>query len=287
MSGFSIDRVAGQPVVTLAGPGGARARLALFGGQLLSWQPADGRERLYLSPAAALDGQRALRGGIPVCFPQFGAQGPLPRHGLLRTRPWQLVAQQAHPDYATLLLATESDPATLAQWPHPFRAELSVALDADRLDLELEIFNTGPTPFAFRAALHTYLAVDEVEHCSLAGLYGHAYRDSRHPDAPAVRDSATELVVDDELDRCYLAVRRPLRLATPGHTLDIVHSGFEDVVVWNPWLAGNAIDDLPAKGFRRFLCIEAAQIANPVQLAPGKSWWGRQSLMDADDAAAG
>ena len=67
----------GQPALRLATASGARAVVALHGAQVLSWAPPGGEERLYLSPKAVFDGHSAVRGGIPVCFPQFADLGPL------------------------------------------------------------------------------------------------------------------------------------------------------------------------------------------------------------------
>ena len=47
----------GQPVLKLQTPDGAVALVSLFGAQVLSWTPAGGEDRLYLSPEAVFDGK--------------------------------------------------------------------------------------------------------------------------------------------------------------------------------------------------------------------------------------
>ena len=86
----TVETVQGQPCIRLSLANGDSALVALQGAQVLSWM-ASGRERLYLSPRAAFDGQTAIRGGIPVCWPQFNQRGPLPKHGFVRNLPWQVV----------------------------------------------------------------------------------------------------------------------------------------------------------------------------------------------------
>jgi hypothetical protein len=70
-------------------PNGDSVFVAQQGAQVLSWHAA-GAERLYLSPTSACDGVTAIRGGVPVCFPQFNQRGSLPKHGFVRNMPWRL-----------------------------------------------------------------------------------------------------------------------------------------------------------------------------------------------------
>ena len=151
----------GQPVLKLQTPDGAVALISLFGAQVLSWVPAGGEDRLYLSPDAVFDGATPIRGGVPLCFPQFAGRGPLPKHGFARTRLWEVSNTRAGKDFALATLRLADDEASRALWPHAFSAEMSVSISGDRLDLELEVDNTGSTPFSFTAALHTYLKVRE------------------------------------------------------------------------------------------------------------------------------
>ena len=100
----SIETIAfhGSDALRLSSPDGSQAIVSLLGGQVLSWTTADGRERLYLSERSVFDGNAAIRGGVPVCFPQFSGQGTLPKHGFVRTKPWQLATQRCGDDYALL-----------------------------------------------------------------------------------------------------------------------------------------------------------------------------------------
>lgn len=269
----------GIEALCLNGPRGSRAVVAKRGGQVLSWTAADGRERLFLSDRAVGDGSAAIRGGIPVCFPQFADLGDLPRHGLVRTREWQVGGRSCGDDYAMVTLLVEDDAASRALWPHPFRAEITVGLEADRLDIELGIDNPGDSPFQFSAALHTYLRVVQVEDVALEGLYGFTYRDAADGNRQR-RETGTALLVEGETDRIYQDVRRPLLLQAGNLSLGIHAEGFPDVVVWNPWVERSAqIPDLPANGWRHMLCVEAAAVHRPVAVAAGGSWSGRQTLV--------
>lgn len=269
----------GRPALRLRTAGGAAAVVSLHGAQVLSWTPPGGAERLYLSPQAVFDGRTAIRGGIPLCFPQFADLGNLPAHGFARTATWSVVTERTGDDFALLTLGLADDEATRAVWPHSFRAELGILIEDSRLDLELEIDNTGAQALEFTAALHTYLAVREVEESRLEGLHGFEYRDKANANR-IKRDSGDVVLIEAETDRVYHGVNRPLLLREYSRSLGINADGFPDVVVWNPWVARSAaIADLPDDGFRRMLCVEAAAAREPVRVPAGENWSGRQTLV--------
>ena len=145
------------PRVRLSHPSGGTADVYLHGAHVTSWIPAGGSEALFLSRAAAFGPGKAIRGGVPVIFPQFAAMGPLPKHGFARTQPWERVDDAGRPEAVRLRLRDSEE--TRALWPHAFAAELAVGLGDDWLSLELTIRNPGGAAFQFTAALHTYLRV--------------------------------------------------------------------------------------------------------------------------------
>lgn len=269
----------GIEALRLNGPRGSSAIVTRLGGQVLSWMTPDGRERLFLSERAVFDGSAPIRGGIPVCFPQFGGLGDLPKHGFARTREWTVAGQRCGDDYALATLELADDDDTRARWPHAFRAEITVMLEVDRIDVEFCVENTGSAPFEFTGALHSYLRVTQVEDVALEGLRGHDYLDAANGNR-VVRETGTEIIVEGEVDRIYYDVRRPQLLNAGNLSLGIQSQGFPDVVVWNPWIdlcAG--LKDMPPDGWRHMLCIEAAAVRKPVIVPAGEEWYGRQTLV--------
>ena len=253
---------------------GATALVALHGAHILSWTPADGRERLFLSDRAMFDGQAAIRGGVPVIFPQFGERGSLRKHGFARIAPWTF--HGIEDDAALFELA--DDGTRFPDWPHPFRARLHVQLDATRLSVTLAVDNTGDTPFAFAAALHTYLRVADIAHLAIEGLQGCDYEDSANG-GTLHREHNYEVVFEGEVDRIYNDVVAPLTLVDGNDSMAIEQDGFGDVVTWNPGASLCArIADLAPDDWRRFVCVEAAQVLQPVVLGPGERWTGLQRL---------
>lgn len=268
----------GLPALCLQA-GGASAIVSLFGGQVLSWTPRGGKEWLYLSETAKFDRSTPIRGGVPVCFPQFADLGKLPKHGFVRTVDWMLADRRVDKDFALIQLRLEDCAETRALWNHSFGIELTISIEDNRLDLEFEVDNRGTDALSFTGALHTYLRVREAEEARLEGLYGFTYRDSANGNA-IKRETGDALMVDAEVDRVYRQVNRPLLLRDGSRTLGINTEGFPDVVVWNPWETRcAALADMPDNGFRRMLCVEAAAADTPITVAAGEQWWGRQTLI--------
>ena len=252
---------------------GEQATVSRYGGHVMSWTAADGSERLYLSPWPVQPG-RPIRGGVPVCFPQFATRGPLVKHGFARTQDWAPIATTA----SELHLRLVDSASTRTFWPHAFQLDLSVLLEPGQLTLQLEVTNTGHGSWSFMAALHTYLRVDDVAQARLAGLEHTDYEDALDGGA---RKRAGEEQPDLRvaIDRVYRAVTRPLQLDAGGRRLRIAQGGFEDVVVWNPGLNGaSQLGDMPEQDAPHMLCVEAGRIVNPVTLQPGQQWSGTQRL---------
>jgi glucose-6-phosphate 1-epimerase len=268
----------GHPAVALESPDGARALVLLHGSQLVSWTPAGGEEQLYLSPTSRYGEGQSVRGGVPVIFPQFSNRSTLPRHGLLRTREWELDEALVRGQHAQAVLRFRADGETRRHWPHEFDVELTISVGGRQIDIELAVTNTGDTAFEFTAALHTYLRTGDVLKAQLEGLQGARYEDSLTGQWQQQWGDVTAVV--GEIDRIYRDVASTLTLREMGRRLDIDMSGFTDVVVWNPGAEKCAqLADMPAEDWRNMLCVEAALINEPVTLPPGEEWSGMQTLI--------
>jgi glucose-6-phosphate 1-epimerase len=263
-------------VVRLTHPSGSTAEVHRSGAHVTSWVPAGGGEALFLSRASRFGPGTAIRGGVPVIFPQFAETGPLPKHGFARTLPWERV--DGSDARATFRL--RDDERTRALWPHAFVAELSVELEEARISIHLAVTNTDAAPLAFTGALHTYLRVADVHRASVHGLRGVTYRDKLRGGESHVEDGE-ELRISGEIDRVYRHAPSALRVRDEagGRTIVVRSQGFEDAVVWNPG-ARNVLGfpDMEAGEEREMLCVEAAHAVDPVRLAPGEAWRGAQVL---------
>jgi glucose-6-phosphate 1-epimerase len=248
------------------------------GAHITSWRTADGIERLFLSQRADFRPGAAIRGGVPIIFPQFAGLGPLPKHGFARTTQWQRVSVANESPGAALFRLHDSD-TTRAIWPQSFVAEYAIALRKDALRMALTIRNTGQQACSFTAALHTYLRVQDIAHVSIAGLQGLRYSDSA-AGGVMVNEAAAAVSIVGEVDRIYFSAAKPITVNEPGQPALVCSAeGFADAVVWNPGAEkGASLTDLEADGYRRMLCIEAAAIGEPIVLQPGAAWSGTQLL---------
>ncbi len=196
----------------------------------------------------------AIRGGIPVCFPQFAQYGPLPKHGFARTSLWR------HRGGGEFVLDVAPD--AWSGWPHACSLMISVDLGPETLMVTLAVDNVGPEPFVFTSALHTYLLVDDIELVTIDG-----FRES-------------PLFFDGEVDRVLVASPAPAMVRSEGLTQFVcAQTGFLDSVVWNIGEAKAAgLSDLGVGQWRNYVCVEAAVVERPVSLDPGARWRGSQIL---------
>ncbi|MCA1248548.1 D-hexose-6-phosphate mutarotase [Massilia sp. MS-15] len=247
------------PAIRIQAPDGAEATVTLYGAHLVSWKGADGAERLFLSSRSALDGSRAIRGGVPVIFPQFAERGRGMRHGFARVSTWRLEDSGLDGDtaWAVFDLAAGDLPSTVADaWPHTFALSLRVALRANTLQMALTVRNLGAAPFPFSAALHAYHLVPDVCAVRIEGI------------------SSDEISILDKLDAVYPHVAGRAQLATGARSLALEQAGFTDAVVWNPGAVdAAALPDLENDEYQRFVCVEPA-LLDPLTLDAGQTWTG-------------
>lgn len=270
----------GLPAIRLALPCGDSALVALQGAQVLSWV-AEGEERLFLSARAAHDGHTPIRGGIPVCFPQFNQRGPLVKHGFARTLAWQAQDAVASDDGLRLTLRLTDSSATRAVWPHAFEAEIALALRPGALTVGLSVSNPGAAPLAFTAALHSYLRLNDVAQATLSGLEGLRYWDAVADTHPLQQGPVR---FGPELDRVYPRSSQPLWLHGAQQPLLCIAQdpAWTETVVWNPGaLLCERLSDMEPGAHAHMLCVEAAAIDAPVVLAPGQRWQAAQQLVTA------
>lgn len=263
----------------------AEAVVSLHGAQVLSYRPRGANaDVLFLSERAHFQAGKAIRGGVPVCWPWFGAdpQGlGRPSHGLARTRLWSVRGTATTPEGETqVTLGLVDTPETLSIWPHAFRLTMEITV-GPTLRLALTTRNTGGTPFTITQALHSYFTVGDIAMTTVTGLDGGRYIDKAAGAGGAVKQQAGAVAFVAEVDRIYTGV--PPELAVEDRALQRVVrircEGSHTAVVWNPWSALAAgMADLAHGAHRRFVCVETANAGDEVvTLPPG----GEQRLVAA------
>lgn len=156
------------------------AEIYLHGAQVTAWAPRGQESALWLSAVSRFRDDAAIRGGVPICFPWFGAladRPDAPRHGFARLSEWSLVdAHDDGRDVTLRLRLTDSEATRASAWPHRFDAVLTVVVGS-RLSLTLQLANRDDMPVTFEEALHTHLAVADVAAAEVTGLVGTPFVD--------------------------------------------------------------------------------------------------------------
>lgn len=261
----------GQLVMVEIANACGRTVVSTRGATVLSYVPSNGREVLWVSETARYDGSKAVRGGIPVCWPWFGPHPDhpdLPAHGFARHATWDLVECESGDKLSRAVFRLESSAETRRVWPWAFRLELVVTL-ADTLTIELHAHNLSEESWTVSEALHSYFRVDDARGLSVDGLDGLAYWDKQQGGVRGTQERP--LKVDPPVDRVFF-----------GHVGDaVLHDRERDIrvgkrnsattVVWNPGPQGvRTFDDIPDDAWRKMLCVETANaIDNRYRLAPG------------------
>lgn len=269
----------------ISGPGGlpilqvrnahAEALVSLYGAQVLSYRPVGaGAEVLFLSERASFEAGKAIRGGVPVCWPWFGPdpQGlGRPNHGFARTRLWSVLSTCATPAGETqATLGLRDTPDTRALWPHAFELTLQITVGTT-LRLALTTRNTGDAPFQITQALHSYFAVGDIARTAVTGLDGCSYIDNATGAGGAVKRQTGAVHIATEVDRIYTGVPAALTIVDDAlqRRTRLSAQGSRTAVVWNPWISIAAgMTDLKDDAYLRFVCVETANAADEVVTVP-------------------
>ncbi len=265
----------------------ASAEIYLHGAQITSWipksVPAPARDILFLSQHSRFEDGKAIRGGIPICFPWFrdlkGSKSDAPKapaHGVVRTRAWNLDSISPSGDSAIVTLSLASDEQTRLWFPHDFQITHRITVSA-QLKLELIVTNTGHEPFTFEEALHTYHRVASVHSAQILGLDGVHYLDNRDQNREKLQSGPVQLT--QATDNAYLHTTGPFELLDPhpdptrNRNIQLETQNSATTIVWNPWQDGAAtLADLGDEEWQQFLCLEASNILeSAVTLAPNQT----------------
>lgn len=267
-----IEEPAGYPILVIQ-HAAASGRIALNGAHVMEWTPAGETPVLYMSPQALLEPGKAIRGGVPVCWPWFGphpTESDKPAHGFVRNLMWEVGEVTENLAGVTLQLHLRDSDASRAFWPHAFELMFEVKMGA-QLSMALHIKNTGTEAWSMTGALHTYFCVADVTQTAVIGLDDAFYVESRL--SPERIEQSGPVYFDREVDRNYES-KETVRLLDKagGRTIVVEKSGSRATIVWNPWIEkSKRLSDLPDDAYPYFVCIEAANaVPDVIAMPPGK-----------------
>jgi glucose-6-phosphate 1-epimerase len=274
---FSLDGIlditeahSGFPVIKINNQY-ASAVISLYGGQVLSYVQRDAEELLFLSDKAFYETGKAIKGGVPVCWPWFGAdpQGKgRPAHGFARNSLWQLEStEQTISGSTKVVISLLPNEASKKLFPYKFKLSLTVVVGKE-IELELTTQNTDEKSFNITQALHTYFAVKNIKDVSVSGLDGNVYLDkAKSKIGEENKAQKGDVVFGGEVDRIYLDVPNNLQIRQKDakKLTTILSINNKTAVVWNPWkeLCEQSVD-LKPDDYTRFVCVETANSADNV-----------------------
>ncbi|KAL8924631.1 MAG: hypothetical protein Q9208_003946 [Pyrenodesmia sp. 3 TL-2023] len=283
--------------VTASLPTGQRVEVLLYGATVISWKSSNGKENLFLSSKAILNGSKPVRGGIPLVFPVFGppkadhATGQLPQHGFARNSRWEYLGKSS--SESSSLPNSKGDASVKldfglsdsmidsSKWNYSFNLTYSVTLSQDNLETSLVVRNTGSSNYDFQLLFHSYFAVDDISQTTVSGLEEAAFIDKTQG-AKEVEPAQKPLSISSETDRVYTtAAEKPIIIAEKGSKrYEITRDMLNDVVVWNPWIekAEGMADFGPEDGYKKMICVEAGSVNGWNTLEAGDTWEGGQRI---------
>ena len=266
----------------------AHAAIALQGAQVLEYTPRDAQPVIWLSDRVEYKRGQSQRGGIPVCWPWFGAlernpaavrslaqnAQPAPgnspgAHGLARARDWTIRSIRENDSHTEVTLNFVTDSVTQSQWAHAAELQLTVSV-GETLRLELTTHNLGTQQLALTQALHTYFAISAIDNVYLTGFENSHYIDTLDDWYDHNQQGAINFT--SETDRIYLDVPTTVRLHDSGwnRIIQLQTQNSTSAVVWNPWIEkSKRLSQFAPDAWREMVCIETANVLDDmVELAP-------------------
>ncbi|MFJ3483945.1 D-hexose-6-phosphate mutarotase [Pseudomonas sp. NPDC090202] len=266
--------------------GKAELTVAQQGAHIVSFQ-IDGEEPLIWSnPSAVYKHGKAIRGGMPICWPWFGnfqrnpqsvqamrqSNEPANAHGEVRAIDWELTNMAEDGDALIIEFIQLKAEGHLPGWPHTVGLKLSIRLEGEALHVSLLSFNAGDHDVTLSQALHSYFAVSDVHQVSIQGLDGVSYLNTLESwDTPQVQ--AGDITFSGETDRIYQDTPDLISIVDPEwkRRIQIQTHGSKSSVVWNPWIEKTkTFSDMDADGWKGMVCVETANVlSDVVTLKPG------------------
>lgn len=256
----------------------ASAIICLYGAQLLSYIPKGQKDILWMSDDSFFENGKAIRGGVPVCFPWFGPHATdkiKPQHGFARLQEWNVInTEESEDEIVTVTLSLQESPFSLEFWPCSFKAVAQFRI-GKTLEIKLTVTNTGNEAFEYSDALHTYFNISDINAIDIEGLQNASYYEGFDMD---LKTQATSLLsFNSETNRRYIDHTGDCIINDPGYQRKIRSSktGSKVSVIWNPWEAtANTMTDIHPGGYKNYVCAEPANAypgIDMIQLAPGES----------------
>ncbi|CAF0891003.1 unnamed protein product [Brachionus calyciflorus] len=237
-----------------------KAEIYLHGATVTSWI-SDNKEILFLSSKSVFDNKKAIRGGIPIVFPNFGPWEKGPQHGFARVKKWTVIepANKVN-DSISVKLSLTDDEETRLLWDFKFELIYEVTLTKKSLKTNLTIKNLGSVEFDFTTLLHTYFRVDDISNVRVQNFVGLNYVDKVKGRATET-EARKEIQISEEVDRVYASTDNTHLIDTGSSKVTLIKENLPDTVVWNPWIEkAKAMSDFGDEEYKNMICVEAGRV---------------------------
>jgi glucose-6-phosphate 1-epimerase len=236
----------------------AEAKIALQGAHIFHYARGGEEPILWLSEVSDFEYGKAIRGGVPICWPWFGfnENKNLPQHGFARVSMWEFIkSDETDEKSSSLTFRLSYNNETLKMWRYKFELELHVTI-SDKLSMELKTTNLDCESFVLTQALHTYFKVSHISHALIKGLDKKPYLDAL---TSKNEMQAGDITFNQEVDRVYQDVNDEIVLRDENREIHIKNSGSSSAVVWNPWIEKTSrMSAMNENAYEYMLCIESA-----------------------------
>ncbi len=267
--------------------GQAKALISVYSGQVLSFQPAtETADLIFLSDKAYYAEGKAIKGGVPICWPWFGPDPEglgRPAHGFVRNRLWNVVNTETTPDGATqVTLGLKDTEETRAIWPQAFELAIVITIGTT-LTVELITRNLGDKAFPLTQAFHTYFLVGDINRVQVLGLENSQYLDK--VDGGVEKTQVGAVVAVGEVDRIYFDVTNEFVIddSALNRRIRIKSSGSKSAVVWNPWVTiSKNMADLEDTDYQRLICVETTNAATDIVEVPAHGEFSLQAIYSVE-----
>lgn len=242
------------------------AEFMLHGAHVLSYKPAPCEHSiLFLSDKAIFERGKPIRGGIPICFPWFGAHPTdqtMPAHGWARIQEWELIETARSANHVIIRMALCHD---------DLHAICELAFGQE-LSIDVAVTNNGNTTKSFEIALHTYFQINSVHDIEITGLEDVPFVDQLKNEFQAGENRTIRFT--EETDRIYQGSVKKITLSERNQKAQFVIEPRDSrsTIVWNPWIEkSKRMADFGDEEYLGMCCIETANVrANQVEIAPGQ-----------------
>lgn len=242
------------PVIIINHPN-CQAKISLYGGHVLSWQPNNERDVFWLSRTSAYQKGKAIRGGIPLCWPWFGPKEGSTQHGFARQILWEFVSVDVNEQGVTVVISWQGNNIDKL-WPHKAKLEQTLFFGQD-FSQELTITNLTDSSIDYTGALHSYFSVSAPQNVTVPKLDYVAFDDklTNQEGIPAQRSNCVGPI--DTVYHTHLAQQ----VIDTGwqRIIEITNQNTHQWVLWNPGVEkAQAMADIHENGEQEYVCLEAA-----------------------------